>query len=171
MQSLCHHRHYRHSLATLTQTRNNSNVYSFSHKKTRLLDALGRFGCYMSHKPFFSNLLRGCSGQSSFGCMDQNYLFSLHKQHNCGRLWVLLVHNPFCSNCNQRNTRTNKQNKDKHKITRMCILFPTEKLDFWMRLDVLAATCNRWQRPPRTSIRVSPEVARRRHRPETYAVT
>ena len=53
----------------------------------------------------------------------------------------------------------------------MCILFPTEKLDFWMRLDVLAATCNRWQRLPRTSIRVSPEVARRRHRPETYAVT
>ena len=38
----------------------------------------------------------------------------------------------------------------------MCNLFPTEKLDFWMRLDVLAATCNRWQRPPRTSIRVSP---------------
>ena len=29
----------------------------------------------------------------------------------------------------------------KHEITRMCILFPTKKLDFWMRLDVLAATC------------------------------
>ena len=25
--------------------------------------------------------------------------------------------------------------------TRMCIRFPTKKLDFWMRLDVLAATC------------------------------
>ena len=32
---------------------------------------------------------------------------------------------------------------DRHKITRMCILFPTEKLDFWMRLDVLAATSQR----------------------------
>ena len=34
-----------------------------------------------------------------------------------------------------------------------------------MCLDVLAATCNRWQQSPRTSIRGSPEVARRRHRP------
>ena len=38
----------------------------------------------MSHKPFFTNLLRRCSGQSSFGCMDQNNLFSLQQFNQPG---------------------------------------------------------------------------------------
>ena len=91
-----------------THTHNNSDVYSFSHKKTRLLDALGRFGCYMSHKPFFSNLLRGCSGQSSFvgyGLVKPRVVRScvvhVRKTSNFG---------PFL-NCNQRKTRTKNKTK------------------------------------------------------------
>ena len=39
--------------------------------ENRLLDALGRFGCYMSHKPFFSNLLRDVANTFQSGAFSK----------------------------------------------------------------------------------------------------
>ena len=81
----------------------------------------------MSHKPCFSNLLRECSGHSSFGYVDQNCLYSLETRQlrtTLGSYWFIT----HFSNCKQTNTRTNKQHKQTKKLG--CILFPTEKLDF-----------------------------------------